>query len=31
MPAWLDRILPNLSEEVNDQPTPNPSDPVAVA
>jgi RND superfamily putative drug exporter len=27
MPAWLDRVLPNLSVEVNDQPTPNPSPP----
>ena len=30
MPAWLDRILPNLSVEVDDQPAPDPSDLVTV-
>jgi RND superfamily putative drug exporter len=30
MPASLDRILPNLSVEVDDQPAPEPSDLVAV-
>jgi putative drug exporter of the RND superfamily len=30
MPAWMDRILPNLSIEVDDEPAPGPSDLVTV-
>jgi putative drug exporter of the RND superfamily len=30
MPAWMDRILPNLSIEADDEPAPDPSELVAV-
>ena len=31
MPAWLDRILPNLSVEVDEEPAPDPSELIAMS